>query len=58
VRLVLLDRTIDLPRTAADAIKTVLSGTTFTPAQLAGLDPAEQLTVSRRLIREGVLVPV
>jgi hypothetical protein len=56
--LVLLDRTITLPATAADAIKRVLAGGPFTPAELPGLDAGEQLTVCRRLLREGVLVSV
>jgi hypothetical protein len=29
----------------------------FTPAELPGLEPEEQLTLTRRLLREGVLVP-
>jgi lysine-specific demethylase/histidyl-hydroxylase NO66 len=56
VRLVLLDRTVELPLDAAAAIKTVLSGAVFAPAELPGLDAEEQLTVARRLLREGVLV--
>jgi hypothetical protein len=55
-RLVLLDRTITLPATAADAIKIALAGAPFTPADLPGLDAGEQLTVARRLLREAVLV--
>ncbi|MDT5039691.1 MAG: bifunctional lysine-specific demethylase and histidyl-hydroxylase [Actinoplanes sp.] len=57
IRLVLLDRTITLPSTTADAVKVVLAGARFCPAQLPGLDAGEQLTVTRRLLREGVLVP-
>jgi hypothetical protein len=56
VRLVLLDRTITLPAAVADAIKVVLAGAALTPASLPGLDAGEQLTVARRLVREGVLV--
>lgn len=56
VRLVLLDRTIVLPAAAHEAIKTVLAGSAFIPPDLPGLDPAEQLEVARRLLREGVLV--
>ena len=55
-RLVLLDRTIALPSAAADAVKTVVSGAPFTPAELPGLDAADQLAVARRLVREGLLV--
>jgi bifunctional lysine-specific demethylase and histidyl-hydroxylase NO66 len=57
VRLVLLDRTVALAAATADAVKAVLSGAPFTPAELPGLDPDEQLHVARRLLREGVLVP-
>jgi lysine-specific demethylase/histidyl-hydroxylase NO66 len=57
VRIVLLDRTIALPAVAADAVKTVLAGAAFTPAELPGLDADAQLTVVHRLLRDGVLVP-
>jgi hypothetical protein len=57
LRLALLDRTVTLPAPASDALKTVLAGATFTPAQLPGLDAADQLTLTRRLLREGVIVP-
>jgi lysine-specific demethylase/histidyl-hydroxylase NO66 len=57
VRLVLLDRTVTLPAAAADAVKRLLGGAPCTPAELPGLDPDEQLTVARRLLREAVLVP-
>ncbi len=56
LKLVLLDRTIDLPAATADAVEVVLSDRVFTPADLPGLDPEEQITLSRRLLREGVLV--
>jgi lysine-specific demethylase/histidyl-hydroxylase NO66 len=56
-KLVLLDRTIDLPASTADAVTVAIDGRAFTPADLPGLDPADQLTLSRRLLREGVLVP-
>ncbi len=56
VRLVLLDRTVELPAAAAEAVKTITSaGAAFTPADLPGLDADDQLTVCRRLVREGVL---
>ena len=58
VRLVLLDKTIDLPPAAADAMKVVLAGGPFTAAELPGLEADEQLTLARRLLREGVLVAV
>ena len=56
LRLMLLDRTIDLPAGTSDAVAVVVDGRTFTPAELPGLDPEEQLTLTRRLLREGVLV--
>ncbi len=51
-----IDRTLTLPLAAAPALKTALSGEVFTPAELPGLDADEQLTVARRLLREGLLV--
>jgi ribosomal protein L16 Arg81 hydroxylase len=57
VKLVLLDRTIELPASTADAVELVVAGSAFTPAELPGLEPEEQLTLTRRLVREGVLVP-
>ncbi len=56
ITLVLLDRTLSLPRTAAPAVKTVLAGVPFTPAELPGVDPDEQLVIARRLLREGIVV--
>ena len=57
LKIVLLDRTIDLPASTADAVKTAVTGREFTPADLPGLDPEDQLMLTRRLLREGVLVP-
>lgn len=57
VHLAITDRTVQLPHAAADAVKVIVSGIAFAPADLPGLDAAEQLTVARRLVREGVLVP-
>ncbi|GAB2471232.1 cupin domain-containing protein [Jatrophihabitans fulvus] len=57
LRVVLLDRTVVLPARMADAVKTAVSGGRVTPSQLPGLDADTQLTVARRLVREGVLVP-
>ena len=56
VRIVLLDRTVELPTGTADAVKVALTGSDFTPADLPGLAPDEQLTLARRLAREGLLV--
>jgi bifunctional lysine-specific demethylase and histidyl-hydroxylase NO66 len=57
VRLILLDRSVELPAVAEAAVKTIVSGTPFTPDELPDLDATEQLTVARRLLREGILVP-
>jgi hypothetical protein len=57
MRLVLLDRTISLPGTAGDAVKLVLAGAPFRPAELPGLELDQQLVLARRLVREGVAVP-
>ncbi|MEO9138336.1 MAG: cupin domain-containing protein [Jatrophihabitans sp.] len=58
VSLVLLDRSVTLPAVAAEAVKTILTGQNVTPGRLPGLDADDQLTVSRRLMREGILVCV
>ncbi len=55
LRVVLLDRTVELPAGTAEAVKIALAGASFTPAQLPGLDPDDQLTLARRLVREGLL---
>jgi hypothetical protein len=34
-----------------------VTGVAFTPAELPDLDAGDQLTVTRRLLREGILVP-
>jgi len=57
LRITLLDKTISLPLASEAALKAVLSGSTLTPRDLPGLEPEEQLTLARRLLREGVLVP-
>jgi ribosomal protein L16 Arg81 hydroxylase len=57
VRLEFLDRRIDLPADTADAVRLIADRSDFCPADLPGLDPAEQLTLSRRLLREGIVVP-
>jgi hypothetical protein len=58
VRLRLIDKAVPLPSGAEAAIKTILAGDSFTPAELPGLDAAEQLALARLLLREAVLVPV
>ena len=57
LKMVLLDRTITLPADASEAVELIGDGHEFTPAELPGLDPEAQLTLTRRLLREGVLVP-
>ena len=57
LKIVLLDRTIDLPASTFDAVKRLVDGRAFTPAELPGLAPEDQLRLTRRLLREGVLVP-
>ena len=54
--LVLLDRTIELPAGTSDALEVALGDDVFTPADMPGLEPDEQITLARRLLREGVLV--
>ena len=61
LRLLLGDRTLDLPSRLTDrlrpALETVLSGHSFTPAELSGhLDPQSRIVLCRRLVREGLLV--
>jgi hypothetical protein len=58
LRLRLPDRTVTLSLGAESALKAVLTGEEFTPRELPGLDAAEQLDVARRLVREGMVVPV
>lgn len=57
MRLAFLDRTIDLPASTADAVGLIIAGDTFTPGGLPGLDAHDQLTLTRRLLREGIVVP-
>jgi bifunctional lysine-specific demethylase and histidyl-hydroxylase NO66 len=58
LRLRLPDKTVTLPLGTESALKAVLTGEGFTPRELPGLDASEQLDVARRLIREGMVVPV
>jgi len=57
VTLRLLDTSVRFPIAAESALKDVLDGGRFTPAQLPGLDADEQLIIGRRLLREGIVVP-
>ena len=56
VTLSFLDRTLTLPAGAAAALKTVFAGESFRTIDLPGLSAAEQLTLARQLLREGVIV--
>ena len=53
----ILDRTIDLPAGTAEAAAVIVDSDVFSPAELPGLDADDQMTLARRLLREGVLVP-
>jgi lysine-specific demethylase/histidyl-hydroxylase NO66 len=57
VSIKLLDRTIDLPEISLEVVTELLDGRVLTPADLSGLNGEAQLTLARRLLREGVLVP-
>ena len=57
VQLVLADRTVSLPRSASAALKVMLSGESFTPSEVPGLDAPDQVLLARRLMHEGVIVP-
>jgi ribosomal protein L16 Arg81 hydroxylase len=57
IAVVFLDRRVQLPAAAADAIKTITSAVPFSAAELPGLSADDQLDVARRLLREGVIVP-
>ena len=58
VRLEFLDRRLELPVATTEAVAYVVgrNGDTFAPADLPGLEETEQLTLARRLMREGVVV--
>lgn len=57
VALRLADRTIEFPRSCADALTRICDGATVTASQLPGLDAADGEVVIRRLLREAVVVP-
>lgn len=52
------DRTITVPHICADAIRAVHRGAVVDAASMPGLDTADATVLIRRLLREGVLVPV
>ena len=58
VTITMLDRTVTLPLDCADAVKRALQADSFTVAELPGLGDPDRLVLVRRLLREGVLVPL
>ncbi|MCU1420770.1 MAG: cupin [Microbacteriaceae bacterium] len=56
VRILLGAKTIALPIEAAEAVRALALGDEFTAGALPGLDPDSSVVVTRRLLREGVLV--
>jgi lysine-specific demethylase/histidyl-hydroxylase NO66 len=52
-----LDTDLSLAATTAKALELVLTGARFTPAELTGLDAAEQLELARTLVRAAMIVP-
>lgn len=54
----LIDSTLTWPDQTHAALLVALSGKDFAPEMLPNLDPQEQLVVARRLLREGIVVPV
>jgi bifunctional lysine-specific demethylase and histidyl-hydroxylase NO66 len=52
-----MDKTVSMPGNTESAVKWVLTGTEFTPAQLPGLDATEQMTLARHLLRDAIVVP-
>lgn len=57
VELVFLDRTLSLPAVTTAAINLISDGEVFTPSELPGLVNEEQLVLTRRLLREGLIIP-
>jgi cupin superfamily protein len=57
IRLVSLGHTVTIPAAAGAAVKTIVTGEVFEPGELPDLDPDEQVTLARRLLREGIVVP-
>jgi ribosomal protein L16 Arg81 hydroxylase len=52
------DRTIRFPGYCEAAVRAALSGEVRQVAELPGLDAADQITLTRRLLREAVVVPL
>ncbi len=53
-----LSKTITLPAPMADALRVLLAGDPVTVGSLPGLDDQERLVLVRRMLREGLVVPV
>ena len=56
VQIVLPGKTVSLPVEAADAVRALADGAPTRVGDLAGLDESSAIVVSRRLVREGILV--
>ncbi len=56
-RIRLRDRTLRLPPQCGRALEALLAGDVHAAGRLAGLDEPDSLTIARRLLREGVVVP-
>jgi hypothetical protein len=54
LRLLIGDRSLEMPARLVGALEVVRTSTTFTPSDL-GLDPQSNLVLARRLVREGLL---
>lgn len=57
ITLRVIDKSIRMPIAVEPALKQILARAEFSPGELVGIDPEEQLVLSRRLLREGVVVP-
>lgn len=57
VQLRLLDRTITFPVICADAVERLRTGEPCPAGELPGLDAADGVVLTRRLLREAVVVP-
>jgi bifunctional lysine-specific demethylase and histidyl-hydroxylase NO66 len=57
VALQLPDRTLTVPSYCEPALRAVLAGPQIRLGDLPELDPADQVTLARRLLREAVVVP-
>lgn len=57
LNLEVLDSTINFPVLVREALLMVITGAEFRPSDLPNLDDDDQLVLSRRLLREGIVVP-